>query len=148
MTEDELFFAALQRAPYVGASSRQLAVLRHFTHAEMMAGRIDGATQDRIGKLLDALEGYEFLRVDDYIGPNATDIAWNVVEVGDADGTWRRLFGAERFDEDNNEYDWGLVSRYDGELVGRATTDGLIPGTNGQPLRVIKVVRRPGEDSA
>lgn len=144
MTEGELFWAALRRAPDGGASSRPLARLRAYLHQQLVLNQVpDPDAGDVAGRLMDAIEQYEFLQVDDYIGPNATDIAWNVVAVSDADGTWRRLFGAERFDEDDYEYDWGLVSRYSGEIVGQATTDGLIPGTEGQPLRVRKVVRRP-----
>lgn len=144
--ETELFWAALRRAAHMGASSEPVAKLRAYVHNEMLAGRIAGDTADRLADLLDTVEEYEQVREGDFIGPNATDIAWNVVEVENGDGTWRRLFGPDRLD-DGNEWDWALVSRNGLGDVGYSTTDALIPGTYGRPLRVTKVVRHPAGGS-
>lgn len=142
MTDDELFWAARRRAPHNGASSPEVARLRSFTHAEFLADRIAGATQDEIGRLLDAVEEHEFLQVGDYIGHNAKDIAWNVVEVICDEGTaWRRAFGEDRFVREDDgalndlqEYDWITEG-------GHCTTDGLLFY---KPLLVTRVVRKPG----
>ena len=142
MDDRELYLAALARAPHGRASSREVAALRAFTHAEMLAGRIDGATQDRIGQLVDAIEQYETVTVGDYLRGGVSDIAWNVLEVVDDEGTtWRRAFGAERFTPereglfDGEEYDWITEG-------GLCTTDGLLLYA---PLRVTKVVREPAD---
>ncbi len=140
MNDSELFFAALSRASNHG-ESREVAALRRYVHAEMLAGRIEGATTDRLGELIDALSDKETSQVGDLIGPNATDIRWDVLEVEDNQGgVWRRAFGEDRYcredgDPDGHEYDWVTVGG------GWSSTDGLIVYA---PLRITRVARRPG----
>lgn len=144
MNDAELFWAALRRAPDHGASSNAVASLRAYVHAEFLAEHIDPDTTDRIGELLGAIEEHEFVREGDLIGPNATDIAWNVLEVRNCEGdTWRRAFGEQRFAVEDDgfidreqEYDWIIEG-------GWSTTDGLLVYA---PLTVTKVAVRPGEE--
>jgi hypothetical protein len=139
MTEEELYFAVAQRAGR-RVESREVAALRAFTHQEMMDGRIDGATQDRIGELIDRIARSQRSQVGDLIGPNAADIPWDVLEVENCDGdVWRRAFGEDRYfvddagDHDGYVYDWMTEG-------GRSSTEGLLVYV---PLTVTRVVTRP-----
>lgn len=146
-TDDhKLFWAALTRAPHHGASSAQVARLRAYLHQQLVLNRVpDDDAGDVAGRLLDAIEQYEFARVGDLIGHNHTEIPWNVVSVVDPKGhVWHRVFGADRYDlagEPNlhfpDGYDW--ISADD---TYRVTTLGLLRFV---PLGIIKVVRNPNE---
>lgn len=146
-TDEELTTLALQTAltdPH-GGEMPELNKLRRFTHAEMMAGRIDGATQDRIGELVDAIARALRPRIGDLIGPNATRIPWDVLEVECSEGdTWRRLYGPDRtVHSDDSDDPW--VQEYDWTTSGGgglSTTEGLIMYA---PLRITRVAERPGE---
>jgi hypothetical protein len=136
-----LYYAALARAPHYG-ESREIRALRDYTHAEMVAGRIAGDTQDRIGQLIDALSAQNMSRVGAVIGPGASGIAWDVLQVRDRDGdVWMRAFGTNRYAVEDftgqldvsQEYDWFTKG-------GWATTDGLLQHA---PLTVIVVAQLP-----
>lgn len=114
-TDAELYQLALSLAEYAGESA-EVAALRAFVHGEMMAERIVPPTFDRIGELLDAITASQRSKVGDYIG--GTDgIPWDVLELVDDDGDrWRRIFGEDRYDREDD----GTVDRsYD--LAGGAT---------------------------
>lgn len=130
MTPDEqrrLYFAALSRAPHHG-ESREVSELRQFTHAEMMAGRIEGSTQDRIGVLIDQLSAKTTSKVGDVIGPNATDIPWDVLAVIDSQNDqWVRAFGDNRYAVEDITGERDLSQEYDWFTAGGwSTTDGLL----------------------
>lgn len=137
MNEEELYLAAARRAPH-GGEGREVLTLRRFTHEAMMAGRIDGETQDRIGELIDAIARSRHSKVGDLVGPNADDIPWDALEVEDSEGdTWRRAFGDDRLahaddPDDEHLYDWVSEGAW-------AATEGLLAYA---PLRVTRVVTR------
>lgn len=148
MTPDEqrrLYYAALARAPY-GGETREVSMLRSFTHREFLAGRIDAGSQDQIGRLIDAIAVQGFSKVGDIIGPNATDIAWDVLMVKDCQGDeWVRAFGDNRYAIDDStgerdrsqEYDWFTEG-------GWAGTAGLLDYA---PLLVTVVASLPEVDA-
>lgn len=139
----QLYYAALSRASHHG-ETREIRALRDYTHTETMAGRIDAATQDRIGRLIDALSRKNESKVGDLIGYNAADIPWDVLEVRDDEGTaWQRAFGNDRYlrnDDgsvnDLQDYDWLTEG-------GACTTEGLLFY---KPLLVTRVATLPEED--
>lgn len=141
MTERELYWAARTRAPNNGASSPEVAQLRRYLHQQLVLNRVpDADAGDVAGRLLDAIEEHEQTRAGDIIGFNTTDIAWNVLEVLDDEGTaWHRVFGDDRFDPDEVSddhlvvYDWACEG-------GRCTTEGLLFY---KPLQVLRVAQRP-----
>lgn len=142
MNDEDRFWAALRLAGD-NTESPPLRRLRAFTHAEVMAGRIDGVTQDRIGELLDDLARRERSQVGDVIGPNVKTMPWDVLEfVNSENGTWRRAFGDERYCTEDD----GTVDRdqlYDWVTEGGwATSEGALSQA---PLRVTKVAVRPDE---
>lgn len=144
LTDEEkrrLYVAALSRAPHHG-ETREVRALRDFTHGEMLAGRIDGATQDRIGQLLDDLARTQQSKAGDVIGPNTTDVPWDVLQVTDCqDDIWFRAFGDNRYRVDDatgerdrsQEYDWSTAG-------GWSTTEGLLDYA---PLTVTMIAERP-----
>lgn len=140
-----LYYAALARAPHHGERP-EIRALRDYTHRAMLDGRIDGATQDRIGQLIDAVSAQDRSQVGDLIGPNAGDIAWDVLAVTDRHGSpWMRAFGDNRYTiEDSTgerdrsqEYDWFTEG-------GWSTTDGLLGYV---PLTVAMVAAPPDEEA-
>ena len=145
MTERELWYAAITRVGPQNTEPEEVAALRRFTHAEMAAGHIDGATQDRIGELIDAIAVKSSSKVGDIIGPNAADIPWDVIEFTNNEGDrWRRAFGEDHYAiEDltgrrdySQEYDWVTVG-------GWSTTSGALAYA---PLIVVRVVKNPNEE--
>lgn len=144
MDETQLYFAALSRAANHG-ESREIRNLRSYTHAEMMAGRIDGATQDEIGRLIDALSAKDAAAVGDIVGPNATDIPWDVLEVVNSErDTWRRAFGQDRYAREDSTGELDFSQEYDWITEGGwSTTPGLLVYA---PLRVTRVAGLPEED--
>jgi hypothetical protein len=134
MTEREIWRAALSRAPY-GGESRTLAALRTYVHAQMLDGRLDGDITDRIGEMLDVLSHSARAKVGDIIGPNATAVPWDVVELVDDEGTtWTRaLDGSEALDEDGTSYPWFSPG-------GLCSNEGII---HYAPAKVTRVVVDP-----
>lgn len=148
MTDTELFWAARARAPHHGASSASVARLRAYLHEQLtLKPTPDNDAGDVAGRLLDAIEEYEFVKVGDYLTGDR-GIPWNVLEVLDGFGErWRRAFGADRFAVDDatgepdpgQEYDWVTEG-------GRSTDDGVLSYA---PLMVVKVAMRPaGEEES
>jgi len=129
----------LKRAPH-GGEHHGVRMLRDFTYAEMMAGRISGATQDEVGRLLDALAASLEACVGDIIGPRGP-IPWDVLAVQSLvdDGRYTRLIGRDRLvdlgDEHAEvaEYDWSTAGGY-------ATDEGVL---HYAPIRVLEVAHRP-----
>lgn len=146
MNDVELFYAALSRAPHHGASSAPVARLRAYLHRQLVLQPApDDDAGDVAGRMLDAIEEHEFVKVGDYLPGNDREIPWNVLAVHDDEGTvWRRAFGEDRFarheDSDGDsveEYDWITEG-------GWCTDDGL---KFYAPLRVVEVAVRPGSDT-
>jgi hypothetical protein len=139
--DNQLFWAALRRAPHNGASSAPVAKLRAYLHEQLVLKSVPSPdAMDVAGRLLDEIEAHEFVTVGDYLGGGPRQIPWNVLEVLDDEGTlWRRAFGAERFlteDDDTvslDEYDWITEG-------GACTDEGL---KFYAPLQVMRVARRP-----
>lgn len=141
MNDVEIWRASLTRARNMGEVD-EVARLRAFVHAEMMADRVDPATTDKIGHLVDAVSGLFRTRVKDVIGPNATRIPWDVLAFVDRQGdSWHRAFGPERYDDDGegagDGYLWDWVA-----YGGRSTDTGALEQA---PLTVTRVVTVPGE---
>lgn len=139
MDDVEIWRAALMLAPNMGEIS-EIARLRAFVHAEMMADRVDPVTTDKIGHLVDALSKTTRTQVHDVIGPNAKRVPWDVLEfVNDEGDRWWRAFGTDRYSEDEPDddqlWDWASVG-------GRQTDRGALDYT---PLTVTRVVTVPGE---
>ncbi|MBF9135156.1 hypothetical protein I0C86_40470 [Plantactinospora sp. S1510] len=143
-TDTELYYLAFSRASH-GGESREVRLLRDFTHARMLAGLIDGATQDRIGELLDAISSREIPKVGDWIAPGSEDIRWDVLEVvDDAGDTWHRVFGDDRYADDEDDGGLDRSQEYDWRNSGGwSTTEGVLDYA---PLRVTKVACRPEDD--
>lgn len=134
------FWQLLQRAPH-GGEHLGVHALRTYTHAEMLAEHIDGATQDRIGQLLDELSASLEACTGDIIGPRGP-IPWDVLEVESLvdGGVYKRLIGRDRLvnvdDEpggDPEEYDWVTAG-------GHATDEGVL---HYAPIRVLQIAHRP-----
>jgi hypothetical protein len=141
MTEEELYYAALARAPHHGMT-REVAALYDGLMSAAMRGQIDLAAQGRLADLFHAIYLAQRPQVGDLISGNATDIFWDVLEVEDSQGdVWRRAFGRDRYAVEDvtgeidysEEYDWVTVG-------GWSTTDGLLLYA---PLTVIKVAVHP-----
>lgn len=145
-TDHELFLAARAVAPHNGASSAPVARLRAYLHQQLVLNRTpDDDAGDVAGRLLDAIEEYEFPKVGDYLRGGSGGIHWMVLEVLDDEGTlWRRAFGDDRFAREDDgtvdysqEYDWMTEG-------GRCTTSGVLFYA---PLQVRRVVTIPGSAS-
>lgn len=144
LTDDErLFFAARSQAPDNGASSAPVARLRAYLHQQLVLNRTpDDDAGDVAGRLLDAIEEYEFPKVGDYLSGGHGGIHWMVLEVLDDEGTrWRRAFGDDRFLRNDDgtldcsqEYEWITEG-------GWGTTDGVLFYA---PLQVMRVAQIPG----
>lgn len=136
----EPFWQLLQRDSY-GGEHPGVHALRRYTHDEMLAGRIDGATQDRIGQMLDDLSASLEACTGDIIGPRGP-IPWDVLEVESLvdGGVYKRLIGRDRLvdidgepDGEPEEYDWVTAG-------GHATDEGVL---HYAPIRVRRIAHRP-----
>lgn len=141
MDDVEIWRASLMRARNMGEID-EVARLRAFVHAEMMADRVDPATTDKIGHLVDAVSRLFRTRVKDVIGPNATRIPWDVLAFVDRQGdSWHRAFGPERYGDDGEDAGDGYLWEWAAE-GGRSTDTGALEQA---PLTVTRVVTIPGE---